>query len=77
MTRSIPIRAAVLRDTIAAAAAGLSILGALNLRLSALHYTFSTRRATDVATIPSPNAIRLLSLGHREWAADLLWSMEN
>lgn len=48
-------------------------LGVLETRLSALRHVSLTKRPMDEASVPSPRAIRLLSLGHNEWAADLLW----
>jgi hypothetical protein len=51
----------------------LAVVGILETRLTALHHLTTARRPVDEATIPSPGAVRLLSLGHREWAADLLW----
>jgi hypothetical protein len=59
---------------LATAALVLAVLAMLDLRLTALHHTTIARRAVDEATIPSPDVIRVLSLGHREWAADVLWS---
>jgi hypothetical protein len=58
----------------AIAALVIAIVLLLDLRLSAIRHQTLTRRTRDEATVPSPGALRILSLGHREWAADLLWS---
>lgn len=49
-------------------------LGTLFLRLDCWDHQLLTRRVRDEATIPSANSLRVLSLGHRSWAADLLWT---
>jgi hypothetical protein len=59
--------------TLAFAACVFAVLGVLESRLRAMRHVALTRRLSDEATLPSPTAARLLSLGHREWAADLLW----
>jgi hypothetical protein len=47
---------------------------ALNGRLRARQREVLARIPVDQATIPSPTAIRVLSLGHMEWAADVLYT---
>lgn len=69
-----PWRSQPVRGALVVTALTLAVAGILHTRLTALHHLTITRRLSDEATIPSPTAVRLLSLGHREWAADLLWS---
>src|SRR5689334_18880108 len=64
-----PVHAAL-----AIAAVTLATLGMLETRLAGLRHRSLTKRVSDEASIPSVGTIRILSLGHREWAADLLWS---
>ncbi len=52
----------------------LAVVAILDLRLLALRHASLTRRVRDEATVPSSSTMRIASLGHREWAADLLWS---
>ncbi|MBL8680937.1 MAG: hypothetical protein JNK05_17280 [Myxococcales bacterium] len=46
----------------------------LHSRFSARTHVTVRRRPVDEATIPSAIAARALALGHREWAADLLFT---
>lgn len=62
-----------LRDAIAALVGCGCFLGAFSLRgAQSIRYD-RARRVLDVAQIPSPTVSRLVSLGHTEWMADLLW----
>src|SRR5262249_7082693 len=63
----------IVRGMIALAVVVCAVLIALNQRLDALRHVAICNRPVDEAVIPSPTATRLLSLGHNEWAADLLW----
>ncbi len=43
-------------------------------RLEARLHALGTQRVEDLYYLPGPTALRLLSLGHREAAADLVWA---
>ncbi len=47
---------------------------ALEARRHARNHALQRRMPVDQATVPSATAIRALSLGHHEWAADLLFT---
>lgn len=64
----------LVRSTVTLALGVFVVLGILDLRLAAVRHYTSTRRVHDESNVPSASALRLLALGHREWAADLVWS---
>lgn len=63
-----------LRALLACSAFALLVMIALEARLRARRHEITRRVHRDAATIPSPLAARALALGHREWAADLLFT---
>ncbi len=67
-------QSSLVRTAVGFAFLALAAIGILDLRLAGVRHLALTRRVRDEATVPSAGALRLLSLGHREWAADLIWS---
>jgi len=52
----------------------MSVWALLDFRLQARRHQVICLKISDEATIPKGSTARVLALGHREWAADLLWS---
>jgi|LNFM01.1.fsa_nt_gb hypothetical protein len=71
--RSTRKRETVMKLIVVAAVAAL-VPVVLESRLAARTHVVLRRRPVDEATIPSALAARTMALGHREWAADLLFT---
>lgn len=51
----------------------ISALGATSLRGAAMEHALQRRTHEDVYYLPSPEVLAVMSMGHREAAADIVW----
>jgi hypothetical protein len=71
---ALPSQPAWARPALLCAVLTAAIPHALTARLRARQHESLMRMPVDQATIPSPFTIRVITLGHTEWAADLLYT---